>query len=285
MLNKIAYILSIVSSFIVVTAIVTSCGVTNNNVNSFPVTEANNYKEIVSISENRDSIIKNIKANISLDIRITNKNISTSAHLQCKKGEIFKLTIVPFPLITAAQIWFDNKGIHLWDKINNVKIEEDYISLSDRLGINLSYPIIESIFLGRLFIKDIPQGQNNRITKCQRDYTKNKYTIQGYTPSYIYQFILNNATLVEKMILNSQKDIRDYAKIDINSYQEPIENVYLPSQEHINVYRKHNPLIILSIDWNKTEINTPRAISNIQVSIPNNVTKVTLNDILKNLNN
>lgn len=259
-----------------------SCStIKKSNINNYQDVNISNYDELVQISNNRFSEINNISGKISLELKLKNENINSNAHFICNKNEAIRITLIPFPFIEVARIWFNRDGVYIWDKINSAKIEESYASISSRLGIEINYQMIESFFLGDVFTKNI-SPQNNRIKYCKRNEADNGYSLEGESFNMLYKFLFNNSALPSEICIRSDKSTNKLI-IKSNGYQSINDKYILPIKQDISLNNYDKDIFRLSIDYQSIDINTSNKL-NTNVNMPSNLTRVDLTDISKFFN-
>lgn len=96
-----------------------------------------------------------LRGNLQAELRLGKEQVSTKIHATIQRGQMIYWSVVPFPLIEAARIWFTPTGITAVDRIHGRYAELSYAELSEELGYPLSYPEVEQLLLGKPFI---PQG-------------------------------------------------------------------------------------------------------------------------------
>lgn len=88
------------------------------------------------------------------DIRLGKEALSTKVNATIVRGQGMYWSIVPFPLIEAARVWFTSEGITAVDRIHGRYAEVSYQELSQLLGLPLSYTDVEYLFLAHPFTVD-----------------------------------------------------------------------------------------------------------------------------------
>lgn len=268
-------ILALLLSFFVVQG----CTTVQKTISNYDDVDINNYDELVDLSNKRFAYINNISGKMSVNVKIKNESIKSDAHFICKKNEVIRMVLIPFPFVEAARIWFNKDGIYIWDKINSAKIQESYADLSSRLGMEINYQMIESFFLSDVFTKNI-SPRNNRISYCKKNMNKDGYVLEGKSYDMVYKFLFNNSALPVYTEIKPEKDNKTKMTIKSNGYQR-IDNRYImPSEQNISIVKGNENIFNLVMKYVSININTDKSL-NTDINIPEGITSVDLDDISK----
>lgn len=256
------------------------CSTVQNRISNYEKVDISNYDQLIEESNKRFFDVNDITGKISVNIRLKNESVSSDAHFVCKKNEAIRIVFMPFPFIEAARVWFDGRGIHIWDKINSVKIEDSYKNLSERLGMEINYPMIESFFLSDIFTKNISVHNANLIDYCKRDVDGNGYVIHGKSNDMAYKLKFNSSALPVYTEIYPVKDMNNIMTVLTNGYQYIDKKYKMPTEQSISIMKGGVNKLSIVIKYLSLNINKANDI-NIVVNIPNNVTSVGFDDISK----
>lgn len=92
-----------------------------------------------------------VKSSGQIEIYIRGKSIRSRFNLQAIRGEGIRLSVVPFPLIEAARLWFTKEGVTVVDVINGRYASVGYSEFGAYLGLDIRYSHLEAMFFGGIF--------------------------------------------------------------------------------------------------------------------------------------
>ena len=75
-----------------------------------------------------------LKGNLQAEVLIGKETYSSKVNATIVRGQGIYWSVVPFPLIEAARVWFTPQGVTAIDKIHGRYAEVSYAELSSLVG-------------------------------------------------------------------------------------------------------------------------------------------------------
>lgn len=142
-------------------AVLSSCGIQRSSSTDSTPPQVDS-REISSLPErlaqrlnSTPSYAPVLRGSVQAELRLGKENFSTKINATILRGQTIFWSVVPFPLIEAARIWFTQSGVTAIDRMHGRYAEVSYAELSSLLGFPIGYAEVEQLLLGKPFI---PQG-------------------------------------------------------------------------------------------------------------------------------
>ena len=88
-----------------------------------------------------------LKGNLQAEVLIGKETYSSKVNATIVRGQGIYWSVVPFPLIEAARVWFTPQGVTAIDKIHGRYAEVSYAELSSLVASPISYSDVERLLL------------------------------------------------------------------------------------------------------------------------------------------
>ena len=95
--------------------------------------------------------VQNISSKISLGIQGMGKDVTLDGKLQMRKGQVIRLTIVPFGLMEVARLEFTPTYVLLIDRIHKEYVKASYNEVEFLKTEGLTFYTLQSLFWNELF--------------------------------------------------------------------------------------------------------------------------------------
>ena len=92
-----------------------------------------------------------LKGSMEVELLIGKENYSSKVNATIVRGQGIYWSVVPFPLIEAARVWFLPEGVTAIDKLHGRYAEVTYSELSALIGFTVQYDDVERLLLGKAF--------------------------------------------------------------------------------------------------------------------------------------
>lgn len=92
-----------------------------------------------------------LKGSLQAELLIGKENYSSKVNATIVRGQGIYWSVVPFPLIEAARVWFLPEGVTAIDKLHGRYAEVSYTELSALIGFSVQYDDVERLLLGKAF--------------------------------------------------------------------------------------------------------------------------------------
>lgn len=226
-----------------------------------PVTISENIQAKVESCEveNLDFIYLSSKGKIQYKDK-SNEH-KTNINIRMKKDSIIWISINAAAGFEAFRILIKTDSIHILDRINNEYIIRDYPNLSQKLGVPLTFSIIQNLIVGNLMI---PKEEEDRVTNSDSVYCIFKQFKGNATFTNKVKSGINKIESVE-VSDNINSLIINYLKfVPLGSYSFPLENEIILTVKNQS---GETETTYINIQHNKTEF--PDKELNFPFNIPN----------------
>jgi hypothetical protein len=92
-----------------------------------------------------------LKGSLQAELLIGKENYSSKVNATIVRGQGIYWSVIPFPLIEAARVWFLPEGVTAIDKLHGRYAEVSYTELSALIGFSVQYDDVERLLLGKAF--------------------------------------------------------------------------------------------------------------------------------------
>ena len=99
-----------------------------------------------------------LRGALSAELFLKKDNFSSKVNATILKGQGIYWSVVPFPLIEAARVWFTREGVTAIDKLHGRYAEVSYQELSELIGFPVRYDDVERLLLGKPFFPSGARG-------------------------------------------------------------------------------------------------------------------------------
>jgi len=143
--------------FIVITVLLSSCGIFSKTVKTGDIYD-NTAKEETKVKTALDSIQKHYSefdtfySGFTGNYESNNQNLPLKGMIKIKLDEFIWISVRPIMGIEVSRILITNDSLKVIDKLKNEYIEEKLSVIKSKIGIDLTYEIIQSILLNRFYV-------------------------------------------------------------------------------------------------------------------------------------
>ncbi|MBX9850218.1 MAG: DUF4292 domain-containing protein [Cytophagaceae bacterium] len=92
-----------------------------------------------------------------LDYKDKQNDLKSNIHIRAKKDSIIWISINAAAGFEAIRCLIKTDSVHILDRLNNTYTVLDYPSLSNQIGVDLSYAVIQNMILGNLIYPKTPE--------------------------------------------------------------------------------------------------------------------------------
>lgn len=184
-----------------------------------------------------------LRGALSAELKFGSKQFSTRVNATIVKGQCIYWSVIPFPLVEAARVWFTTEGITVLDRLGGRYAQVSFDQLSEHLGFPLSYQDVEHLLLGKLHkSQDGLKLEDFQARSDAKVYARfgNAKRVVEYQLTGLYQ--LDQASYYRSSIASQPLLTVDYTYADPNTLGRP-ETTVLKLQ-------RATPAT-LSIDWSR----------------------------------
>lgn len=90
-----------------------------------------------------------LRGALDAELQLGAQSLTTRINATIVKGQTIYWSVVPFPLVEAARVWFTPEGITVIDRMHGRYAEASFAELSRLLGFPLSYEDVEYLLLAK----------------------------------------------------------------------------------------------------------------------------------------
>lgn len=195
-----------------------------------------------------------LKASLRAEISIGSKSFSSRVALSAARGQGLRLSVIPFPLVEAARLWFTPEGITFVDLIHGRYASETYASLSERLGFVLGYEQIEALFLAKVFAPN-EVDQEAGVRKLKHLVWDTKHILEGRLEGYSYFFTLSAVPLnLESFVISDKSSKQERFRASYSGYKADGGAGQMPQEFSLELYKPESnraALGKLTLQYNK----------------------------------
>lgn len=228
-----------------------------------------------------------LRGNLQAELRLGKEQVSTKINATIKQGELIYWSVVPFPLIEAARVWFTQQGITAVDRMHGRYAEVSYDELSALLGFPIQYQEVEQLLLGKAFVPadarglrggaysvtaaDDASAEISALLPVAQGSAKGKYLLNWHLTPELHptRFTVHHQDGVQKPIfsLNYRQDEASIAKA-------------IPQETALFLGSSSSPLPALRLDWSKVRPYTG-TLPDLTPRIKDSYQRMTLPELLK----
>lgn len=251
------------------------------------------YTTGAAVSQNKQAILEkileyqsawsSIKGNVQAEINFGAKSFSSRVNLNAVRGSGIRLSVVPFPLVEAARIWFTPEGITFVDVLNGRYAEESYQTFSERIGFVLDYTQIEALLFGSVFTPEegISLAALNKLNYLPIQGT-DTHSLSGRGSSYRYAFTLGSDAVPNQFVVSNAQD----EKVFQAEYSERIslDKAVFPHRSTFSLLSKSgNPRGSLILELGRITQIDNRDAQPIRPNVKSSYQRISLDQILSML--
>lgn len=265
-----------------------SCGAKKTNIHrrgAVPVKMEAETKASLLHSLSRDAMSWTaFKATLSAEIAVGNRSFSSRVNMQAANGQGIRLSVVPFPLIEAVRVWFTPQEITIVDLINGRYVQEDYTTLSDLLGFNVSYGQLEALFLAKVFAPGHGADLSSLAMLTYKAQADGGASLTGRLRALDYQFDLNPDRLLMLMSVLSNRSVRVFESRYTYS-AETDHATKLPEESRYTLYGSMGAKErgTLSLQWRRVEWLDSSATLQLTPMLKSKYQRISMDQVLKML--
>ena len=94
-----------------------------------------------------------VTAKMSVSLKLNGKNTGkVNGTLRIKRGEVIQMSFTPFLGIEVGRAEISPEGLLVIDRMNKRYVQVGFDELKRRTSVDLSYPILEALFLNEMFL-------------------------------------------------------------------------------------------------------------------------------------
>ena len=90
-----------------------------------------------------------LRGALDAELQLGAQSLTTRINATIVKGQTIYWSVVPFPLVEAARVWFTPEGVTVIDRMHGRYAEASFAELSRLLGFPLSYEDVEYLLLAK----------------------------------------------------------------------------------------------------------------------------------------
>lgn len=106
-------------------------------------------EKVLSYTQGWDAVTAKMSVSLKLDGKNTGKVNGT---LRIKRGEVIQISLTPFLGIEVGRAEISPEGLLVIDRMNKRYVQVNFEELQARTHVNLSYPVLEALFLNEMFL-------------------------------------------------------------------------------------------------------------------------------------
>ncbi len=196
---------------------------------------------------------KNVNSKISLGIKGVGKDLTLDGKLQMRKGQVIRITIVPFGLMEVARLEFTPTYVLLIDRMHKEYVKASYDDVAFLRTEGLTFYTLQSLFWNELF-----QPGKAKLS----DSDLRRYSLQGGTVSYkqdkmLFTWQTNQNALITSTNISYGAGTKDASSVSV-SYGDftPMGVKQFPKSEHITFNTKAFSSGSMSLNIDMRSIST-----------------------------
>ena len=196
---------------------------------------------------------KNVNSKISLGIKGVGKDLTLDGKLQMRKGQVIRITIVPFGLMEVARLEFTPTYVLLIDRMHKEYVKASYDDVAFLRTEGLTFYTLQSLFWNELF-----QPGKAKLS----DSDLRRYSLQGGTVSYkqdkmLFTWQTNQNALITSTNISYSAGTKDASSVSV-SYGDftPMGVKQFPKSEHITFNTKAFSSGSMSLNIDMRSIST-----------------------------
>lgn len=208
------------------------------------------------------------------------RELSSKMSVQAVRGKGLRLSVVPFPMVELARVWFTTEGVTLVDVMNGRYAQEPYERLSEALGFKVDYPQLEALLLGQVFAP----GEGSSLEALSRlSYSvgldDGLHYLSGSVQGHRFEFGLGADGLLRRLLLLDKAGQASFR--GIYSGGQPLGQGAIPSQAHLSILgANERPKVSLGLEWTKVvAVDDPASLS-VEPSLRSSYERITLDQLL-----
>ena len=90
-----------------------------------------------------------LRGALEAELQLGAQSLTTRINATIVKGQTIYWSVVPFPLVEAARVWFTPEGVTVIDRMHGRYAQASFAELSRLLGFPLSYEDVEYLLLAK----------------------------------------------------------------------------------------------------------------------------------------
>lgn len=196
---------------------------------------------------------KNVNSKISLGIKGVGKDLTLDGKLQMRKGQVIRITIVPFGLMEVARLEFTPTYVLLIDRMHKEYVKASYDDVAFLRTEGLTFYTLQSLFWNELF-----QPGKAKLS----DSDLRRYSMQGGTVSFkqdkmLFTWQTNQNALITSTNISYGAGTKDASSVSV-SYGDftPMGVKQFPKSEHITFNTKAFSSGSMSLNIDMRSIST-----------------------------
>ncbi len=196
---------------------------------------------------------KNVNSKISLGIKGVGKDLTLDGKLQMRKGQVIRITIVPFGLMEVARLEFTPTYVLLIDRMHKEYVKASYDDVAFLRTEGLTFYTLQSLFWNELF-----QPGKAKLS----DSDLRRYSLQGGTVSFkqdkmLFTWQTNQNALITSTNISYGAGTKDASSVSV-SYGDftPMGVKQFPKSEHITFNTKAFSSGSMSLNIDMRSIST-----------------------------
>lgn len=225
---------------------------------------------------------QSLSGKVALDLSLGNgKHAEVNATLRLKRGESIQLSVAPFLGIEVARIEISPDGLVALDRLNKRYIQVPFEEINRWARTDLSFAVLQSLFLNELFVPDKAQVDLNDASRFRLSLEGERAMLETEgTHRLTYRFFTSaeQGWLQESRIGVSGTPYALQWKYD--AFRQ-IEQRFFPEKMRLSIEGTSKPLA-LNMDFSRLSVGGDWKA---RTEIPAKYTRVEVEDLLKMLQN
>lgn len=219
-----------------------------------------NKSELIDMLQKQDAF-HSMQASANAKIDLGGKSHSSRANITIVKGQGIRIVFVPLPFVELGRIWFTPEKVVVTDAIHKYYAELSYEEFANETGIQVDYHAVESLFIGRLFTPDSPDGNPLRLFNLSH---ASGMPELGYRKRDIdYLFTINTDGRLSSVSAKSAEQKPSGVRWTYNKYTTIAPGVFFPLLQTVVANQADKDKIYrLTLD-----MNDPSQVQNVDTSL------------------
>jgi hypothetical protein len=202
--------------------------------------------------------VQNISSKISLGIQGMGKDVTLDGKLQMRKGQVIRLTIVPFGLMEVARLEFTPTYVLLIDRIHKEYVKASYNEVEFLKTEGLTFYTLQSLFWNELFQPGkarLAEGDLSLYTTDDLSNGGKKINFQHENMSF--SWIIDSRAFIKATDISyaAGTKLASNVKVSYDNFT-PVGVKSFPKQERITFNTKAFSTGTMSLDINMGNIST-----------------------------
>lgn len=220
-----------------------------------------------------------LSARLNVDLRTTDKEMSSRVDLKMVKDSAFQLSVQPFLGIEVFRVELTPDSIKVLDRMNKRYVAENYEDLRGQTPIAFNFYNLQALFINHLFLpghQTISPKEYNRF-KLKQEGTLAEIKVKD-TMGLLYRFVADGEG---KLLSTDVADPSDHYALQW-SYNDfrVAEGHPFPMLMNVEIFKDSHSAGAVEIHFSRIQTN---AAFNMDFSIPSKYKRITFAKVLKSI--